>query len=51
MTGDGEKWSEWSPLQGEAFSPVSVVLQDENQLELFVKGEDSAIYHRTLIAE
>jgi hypothetical protein len=48
MTGDGEKWSDWTNLEGPAFSPVSVVLQHENQLELFVLGEDSAVWHRTL---
>ena len=47
MAGDGEKWSDWAHLQGPAFSPVSVVLQGENQLELFVLGEDSAVWHRT----
>ena len=50
MAGDGETWSEWVSLDGPAFSPVSVVLQDENQLELFVLGKESAVWHRTLAA-
>ena len=48
MDGDGEKWSQWVSLDGPAFSPVSVVLQGDSQLELFVLGEDSAVWHRTL---
>jgi hypothetical protein len=48
MAGDGEKWSSWVSLDGLAFSPVSVVLQDDSQLELFVLGEESAVWHLTL---
>jgi hypothetical protein len=48
MAGDGEKWSDWVSLEGQAYSPVSVVLQGENQLELFVLGDESAVWHRTL---
>jgi hypothetical protein len=51
MAGDGEKWSDWASLDGPAFSPVSVVLQDDNQLELFVLGDESAVWHRTLVAD
>ena len=48
MAGDGEKWSDWTSLEGRAYSPVSVVLQGEYQLELFVLGAESAVWHRTL---
>jgi hypothetical protein len=52
QAGNGNEWSDlWTSLESPAFSPVSIALQDENNLELFVLGEDSAVRHRTLVAD
>jgi hypothetical protein len=49
--GNGKRWRKWDLLEGPAFSPVSIVQQGEDLLELFVLGEDSAVWHRTLVAD